>query len=241
MARETAGRRACTFCEVSAVENLDITGGAPELHPALPRAGARGARARRARHRPLQPHRPGRARAGGPRRSSSPRNEVEIIASLPCYTEELVDRQRGKGVFETSIAGAAAAERARLRQPRLGLARTWSTTRRARRCRRRRTSSRPTTSAMLGEQLRHRVQPPVHARQHADPALRLARSSRKGQFNDYMELLHDAHRDENLDGGDVPHAGLGRLAGLRLRLRLQPDAGPAAAREAASRVRTCAT
>lgn len=28
---------------------------------------------------------------------------VEIIASLPCYTEELVDRQRGKGVYEKSI------------------------------------------------------------------------------------------------------------------------------------------
>jgi radical SAM/Cys-rich protein len=29
---------------------------------------------------------------------------VEITASLPCYTEELVDRQRGKGVYEKSIA-----------------------------------------------------------------------------------------------------------------------------------------
>src|ERR1035437_10316676 len=28
---------------------------------------------------------------------------VEIVASLPCYTEELVDRQRGKGVYEKSI------------------------------------------------------------------------------------------------------------------------------------------
>lgn len=32
------------------------------------------------------------------------RNQVEIIASLPCYTEENVDRQRGRGVFEKSIA-----------------------------------------------------------------------------------------------------------------------------------------
>lgn len=29
---------------------------------------------------------------------------VEIVASLPCYLEENVDRQRGKGVFERSIA-----------------------------------------------------------------------------------------------------------------------------------------
>jgi radical SAM/Cys-rich protein len=29
--------------------------------------------------------------------------EVEIVASLPCYCEENVDRQRGKGVFDASI------------------------------------------------------------------------------------------------------------------------------------------
>jgi radical SAM/Cys-rich protein len=31
------------------------------------------------------------------------RFEVEIVASLPCYRQDNVDRQRGKGVFETSI------------------------------------------------------------------------------------------------------------------------------------------
>ena len=32
-------------------------------------------------------------------------HEVELVASLPCYTEKLVDRQRGKGVYERSITG----------------------------------------------------------------------------------------------------------------------------------------
>jgi radical SAM/Cys-rich protein len=32
------------------------------------------------------------------------RNEVEIIASMPCYTSENVNAQRGEGVFEGSIA-----------------------------------------------------------------------------------------------------------------------------------------
>ena len=32
-------------------------------------------------------------------------NEVEVIASLPCYLEENVDGQRGKGVFDDSISG----------------------------------------------------------------------------------------------------------------------------------------
>jgi len=31
-------------------------------------------------------------------------HQVEIIASLPCYTEKNVDQQRGKGVFDRSIA-----------------------------------------------------------------------------------------------------------------------------------------
>jgi radical SAM/Cys-rich protein len=31
-------------------------------------------------------------------------HEVAIVASLPCYTMELVDRQRGQGVYEKSIA-----------------------------------------------------------------------------------------------------------------------------------------
>jgi radical SAM/Cys-rich protein len=32
-------------------------------------------------------------------------NKVEIIASMPCYLEENVDAQRGKGVFDRSIEG----------------------------------------------------------------------------------------------------------------------------------------
>ena len=32
-------------------------------------------------------------------------NQVEITASLPCYLEENVDSQRGKGVFATSVKG----------------------------------------------------------------------------------------------------------------------------------------
>jgi len=32
-------------------------------------------------------------------------NKVEVIASMPCYLEENVDSQRGKGVFSASIEG----------------------------------------------------------------------------------------------------------------------------------------
>ncbi len=32
-------------------------------------------------------------------------NEVEVVASMPCYLEDNVERQRGKGVFDASIRG----------------------------------------------------------------------------------------------------------------------------------------
>ena len=32
-------------------------------------------------------------------------HQVEIVASMPCYLEDNVDRQRGKGVFDSSIRG----------------------------------------------------------------------------------------------------------------------------------------
>jgi len=32
-------------------------------------------------------------------------HQVEVVASLPCYSEDNVDAQRGKGVFESSIEG----------------------------------------------------------------------------------------------------------------------------------------
>ncbi len=32
-------------------------------------------------------------------------NQVEVVASMPCYTQENVDAQRGRGAFDDSIAG----------------------------------------------------------------------------------------------------------------------------------------
>ncbi len=84
------------------VETVDITGGAPELNPNFKRlvAGARAA-GRQVMDRcnltvlfePGQDDLP----------EFLATNRVEITASLPCYTAENVDKQRGKGVFEKSI------------------------------------------------------------------------------------------------------------------------------------------
>ena len=43
------------------------------------------------------------------------RHQVEIIASMPCYSPENVNAQRGEGVFDGSIKGLAAFEFVRLR------------------------------------------------------------------------------------------------------------------------------
>lgn len=92
------------FLERQRVATLDLTGGAPELHPhfreIVSRARAIGARVIDRCNLTIleEPGQEGLAEflAG---------ERVDIIASLPCYLEDNVDRQRGKGVFDASIRG----------------------------------------------------------------------------------------------------------------------------------------
>ena len=86
------------------VGTLDLTGGAPELHPQfrelVQAARALGVRVIDRCNLTIlsEPGQEGLAAflAG---------QGVEITASLPCYSPANVDRQRGDGVFERSIAG----------------------------------------------------------------------------------------------------------------------------------------
>ena len=84
------------------IETLDITGGAPELHEGF-RDLVRGARAlgRRVLDRCNLTvlEEPGQEDTA----AFLADQRVDIVASLPCYTEKNVDRQRGRGVFEGSI------------------------------------------------------------------------------------------------------------------------------------------
>ncbi len=92
------------FMRVSGVALLDITGGAPELNPhfryLVEQARAQGVRVMDRCNLTVleEPAQEGLAQFLAD-------HAVEVAASLPCYTEELVDRQRGKGVYEKSIAG----------------------------------------------------------------------------------------------------------------------------------------
>ncbi|THG86358.1 radical SAM/Cys-rich domain protein [Pseudomonas sp. A-1] len=86
------------------VHTLDLTGGAPELHPRFRQLVGH---ARRAGLRVID--RCNLTILGEPGQEDLAEflagEGVEITASLPCYARDNVDRQRGEGVFERSIAG----------------------------------------------------------------------------------------------------------------------------------------
>lgn len=92
------------FLATKRVAALDITGGAPELNPHFRRLvrAARSAGMRvmdRCNLTILEV--PGQEDLA----AFLARERVDIVASMPCYLEANVDRQRGKGVFDCSIRG----------------------------------------------------------------------------------------------------------------------------------------
>jgi len=92
------------FLRRRSVSTIDITGGAPELNPHFRRlvTGARAIGLRvldRCNLTILEA--PGQEDLAQFLADA----RVEIVASMPCYLEENVDRQRGKGVFDASVRG----------------------------------------------------------------------------------------------------------------------------------------
>jgi radical SAM/Cys-rich protein len=86
------------------LSTLDLTGGAPELHPRfrwLVEAARRLGVKVIDRCNLTILSEPGQDNLADFLAGQG----VEVVASLPCYLEENVDEQRGKGVFERSIAG----------------------------------------------------------------------------------------------------------------------------------------
>ena len=95
---------ALAFLERRRIATLDITGGAPELNPHFRRlvtsARALGVHVMDRCNLTILEE-PGQDDLA----AFLAREQVEVVASMPCYLEENVDRQRGKGVFEKSIRG----------------------------------------------------------------------------------------------------------------------------------------
>jgi radical SAM/Cys-rich protein len=92
------------FLDSQRVATLDITGGAPELNPHFRKlVSAARARAVRVMDRCNLTilEEPGQEDLA----EFLAAEQVEVVASMPCYLEDNVDRQRGKGVFDASIRG----------------------------------------------------------------------------------------------------------------------------------------
>ena len=212
------------------VRTLDLTGGARTPTRAFPRPGGlRPGIARRQGHRPLQPHDPRRTRPA--RLGRLPRRTRRQGGPHRCpATGDNVDRQRGTGVFDASIRGLRAPERARLRpdgqqpgaQPSSQPA-----------------GCQPAAGAGGASKRDYRHHLGTQFSIVFDRLFTLANMPiqrfgsmlvSKGQFNAHTALLKACTRDANLRR--VMCRGLlrRRLAGLSLRLRLQPAARPAAAR-----------
>ena len=92
------------FLNAAKVTTLDLTGGAPELNENFRRL-VTSARAMNVR----VIDRCNLTILGEPGQEDTAEflaaNQVEVSASLPCYSQENVDKQRGEGVFEKSIEG----------------------------------------------------------------------------------------------------------------------------------------
>src|SRR5215216_944750 len=180
------------------IATLDITGGAPELHPEFRRlvAAARDLGVKVMDRCNLtilsEPDQEGTA-------AFLAENQVEVVASMPCYLADNVDRQRGKGVFERSILGLRMLNALGYGDPRRGLVLNL-------------------VFNPQGPSL-----PPGQEALEADykrvlldrygivfnelfvlanmPIQRFGSTLvSKGQFAEYMTLLQGAHRAENLDG-----------------------------------------
>lgn len=92
------------FLDRSTVQVLDLTGGAPELNPhfrwLVSQARIRGVQVMDRCNLTILSE-PGQEDLA----EFLAGNQVEVVASLPCYLEENVNGQRGDGVFERSISG----------------------------------------------------------------------------------------------------------------------------------------
>ena len=103
MSRETM-EVALQFAEKYKLEKLDLTGGSPEMNPnfqwLVKKAKQQGLHVMD-RCNPTILVEPDYEETA----EFLAEQQVEVIASLPCYLEDNVDAQRGKGVFSASIKG----------------------------------------------------------------------------------------------------------------------------------------
>jgi radical SAM/Cys-rich protein len=196
MSRETIDE-VLSFLAATGVRRLDLTGGAPELNPhfrhLVTTAAARGVQVIDRCNLTILEE-PGQDDLA----AFLAAQRVEVVASLPCYLEDNVDRQRGDGVFQSSLRGLR-------RLNALGYAQPGS----------------PLVLNLVYNPQGPSLPPPETAlesayREHLGERYGIAFNRlfalanmpiqrfgstliSKGQFNAYMDTLRAAHRDENLE------------------------------------------
>jgi radical SAM/Cys-rich protein len=191
-------RQVIAYLEASGATTLDITGGAPELNPHF-RYLVRSARALGAkvidRCNLTVLFEPGQETLA----AFLVENQVEITASLPCYTEELVDRQRGKGVYELSVRALRLLNGLGYARPGTGLVLNLVYNPQGPSLPPPQEKLQADYERVLGEKFGISFD---HLHAIANMPIQRFGSTlvTKGQFNGYMELLRGAHRDENLEG-----------------------------------------
>jgi len=126
MSRDVLDRCLDILAEYDSIETVDMTGGAPELHPDfdyLVEAAAMVNKRIRVRHN-LTVTLDGNPHTGEDKRYL-PRffadHGVEVIASLPHFSEGVTDGQRGRGVFRKSLEGLRLLNDAGYARPGTGL------------------------------------------------------------------------------------------------------------------------
>lgn len=180
------------------IDTLDLTGGAPELNPHF-RSLVTQARAARVRVIDrcnlsilFEPGQQDLAEFLAEQR-------VDVTASLPCYTEDNVDAQRGDGVFEKSIQALQRLNRLGYGDPDSGLALDLVYNPLGAHLPPAQQKLETDYKRLLGE--RYGI---VFNRLLTIANMPIQRFGSmlvsKGQFDDYMALLRGSHRDDNLDG-----------------------------------------
>ena len=196
MSGETV-EKVLAFLAASGAGTLDLTGGAPELNPhfrpLVARARAMGVKVIDRCNLTILEE-PGQEDLAG----FLAAHQVEIVASLPCYTEELVDRQRGKGVYEKSVRGIRRLNELGYGREGSGLALNLVYNPQG--------ASLPPAQEKLEADYKRILGETFGIRFNALFTLANMPIQRfgstlvsKGQFNAYMALLRGAHRDGNLD------------------------------------------
>jgi radical SAM/Cys-rich protein len=177
---------------------LDLTGGAPELHPGF-RALVRAARAQGVhvidRCNLTILHEPGQEDLA----QFLAEHQVEVVASLPCYSADNVDGQRGAGVFDKSIAALQRLNALGYGQPGSGLLLKLVFNPQG--------PVLPPNQQALQADYQRELRAQFGIEFNALYALANMPIQRfgstlvsKGTFADYLSLLQHSHQDANLDG-----------------------------------------